>query len=63
MGNTGSYGLQVDIQKIEIPPNSPPKSLANKNGKVLDSYTFGLSQSSIRHFLFSLPKLPTRIED
>ena len=46
MGNNGSFGLQVEIEKIAMPADSRPKSLASKLGKVIDSYSFGLGQSS-----------------
>ena len=46
MGNNGSFGLQVEVQKVEMPANSGPKSLANRLGKVADSYSFGVGQSS-----------------
>jgi len=45
MGNSGSYGLQVDVQRVAVNNKENSRALANKNSKVIDSYSFGVSQS------------------
>lgn len=46
MGNNGSFGLQVEVEKVAMPADSGPKSLANRQGRVIESYSFGVGQSS-----------------
>lgn len=45
MGNSGSYGVHIDVQRLALENENDPKALAHKNAKVLDSYSFGVQQS------------------
>jgi hypothetical protein len=45
MGNSGSYGLQIDVQKVSMADSPDPRALAKKHDKVIDSYSFGISSS------------------
>ena len=45
MGNSGSYGVHIDVQRLALANSDDSKALANKNAKVLDSYSFGVQQS------------------
>lgn len=45
MGNSGSYGLQIDVQKVALAEPGNPRALASKQDKIIDSYSFGISSS------------------
>jgi hypothetical protein len=46
MGNNGSFGLQVEVERVAMPDGCGPKALASRNGKVVEAYSFGVGQSS-----------------
>lgn len=45
MGNSGSYGLQIEVQKLAMTESDHPRAIANKQDKVVDTYSFGISSS------------------
>ena len=48
MGNSGSYGLQIDVQKLAITDDGNPNAVAKKQDKVIDTYSFGISSSGTK---------------
>lgn len=47
MGNSGSYGLQIDVQRVAMDDTHDPRAVAQKKNKVMDSYSFGISSSGM----------------
>lgn len=47
MGNSGSYGLQIDVQKVAMAESPDRRAIAKKQDKVIDSYSFGISSSGM----------------
>ena len=45
MGNSGSYGLQIEVQKLALTDEGNNRAIAKKQDKVIDSYSFGISSS------------------
>lgn len=50
MGNSGTNALQVDVQKVQMPPVFGSNHLADKRAPVIESYSFGLSSSSYLNY-------------
>lgn len=50
MGNTGTYGLHVEVERIATTEKNNSKCLPSKHSKVLDKYSFGVGQSTYLNF-------------